>query len=257
MPLQELLHRLDPYHPVTVTLNCQNYYFGEYSAGADFITTDVYPIGINSTFSKWGTECNATYGDCGCDNCDGSGVMNVAHRFEDFARYEAWLGHWPKTKAHNAQSFFTQDYWGREPTADEAVVMDALALNHDAKSILSWLWPTSDNLAQIHGRYGSVVANSPIVKDFVVLEKAQRVDVVDQADVDVAYWLREGEMLLSVANGGPDAVNDGVTIPLPESVIPSGVKENIWNEAAWELSEDGVRIPELPGMSAYMVVLTL
>lgn len=33
---------------------------------------DVYPIGINGTFSKWGTACNATLGDCGCDNCAGA-----------------------------------------------------------------------------------------------------------------------------------------------------------------------------------------
>lgn len=44
----DLIRGLDPYHPVAVTLNCQDYYFGEYSAAADFLMADVYPIGINS-----------------------------------------------------------------------------------------------------------------------------------------------------------------------------------------------------------------
>ena len=46
-----------------MTLNCQNYYFAEYSAGADILMEDAYPIGINATYStKWDTPVNRTYG---------------------------------------------------------------------------------------------------------------------------------------------------------------------------------------------------
>ena len=42
---------LDPYHPVSLCLNCENYYYQEYSAGADIILSDVYPIGTNTSWS--------------------------------------------------------------------------------------------------------------------------------------------------------------------------------------------------------------
>ena len=46
-----LIKSLDPYHPVSLCLNCQNYHFQEYSAGADIVLADVYPIGTNTSYS--------------------------------------------------------------------------------------------------------------------------------------------------------------------------------------------------------------
>ncbi|KAL8936361.1 MAG: hypothetical protein Q9211_004228, partial [Gyalolechia sp. 1 TL-2023] len=42
---------LDPYHPISLCLNCQNYFFQEYTAGTDIIMADVYPIGTNTEYS--------------------------------------------------------------------------------------------------------------------------------------------------------------------------------------------------------------
>ena len=41
----------EPYHPVSLCLNCENYYFEEYSTGADIILSYVYPIGTNTSWS--------------------------------------------------------------------------------------------------------------------------------------------------------------------------------------------------------------
>ena len=50
----DLINSLDVYHPVSLVLNCENYYWPEYSAGADIIMQDTYPIGINATYSvRW------------------------------------------------------------------------------------------------------------------------------------------------------------------------------------------------------------
>ncbi|KAL8679039.1 MAG: hypothetical protein Q9224_007067 [Gallowayella concinna] len=43
---------LDPYHPISLCLNCQNYHFQAYTAGTDIIMTDTYPIGVNTSFSN-------------------------------------------------------------------------------------------------------------------------------------------------------------------------------------------------------------
>lgn len=46
-----IIKSLDPYHPVSLCLNCENYHFQEYAAGADIILSDVYPVGTNTTWS--------------------------------------------------------------------------------------------------------------------------------------------------------------------------------------------------------------
>lgn len=40
----DLVKSLDPYHPVSLCLNCLNYHFEEYTLGADIIMSDPYPI---------------------------------------------------------------------------------------------------------------------------------------------------------------------------------------------------------------------
>jgi len=45
------LKELDPYHPVSLVLNCQNFYYKEYASGGDIIFEDAYPVAINATWS--------------------------------------------------------------------------------------------------------------------------------------------------------------------------------------------------------------
>ena len=82
----DLIKSLDgSYHPVSLVLNCQNYYFPEYVSGTDVVMQDVYPIGINATFSvRWDTPCTPDFGDCGCDNCVGS-FEDISDRMDTFA----------------------------------------------------------------------------------------------------------------------------------------------------------------------------
>lgn len=218
---------------------------------------DAYPIGTNSTYSKWGTVVNSTYGNSGCDGpCEGN-VQDVSDRLDHLTQYEQWLGLYPKTKAHNPQAFHGEGYWMRDPTIEEAVAMNALAFNHGAKSIIAWLWaPPTEALAGIHGEYASVVAAAP-VKDFIIGEKAQRVVVEGWEILDVAYWRSGSEMLLCVVNGGYVPINETVRITLPDSVSPVSVTGNVWNEMDWQLSGNAVDISHLDDMTTYMAIFEL
>ncbi|RYP38841.1 hypothetical protein DL767_002403 [Monosporascus sp. MG133] len=212
---RDLIRALDPYHPVALTLNCQDYYFGPYSIGGDVLMADVYPIGINSTFSKWGTACNTTYGDCGCDNCAGV-VQDVRDRWDDLARYERWLGRWPPLpKFHNPQVFHGEDYWFRDPTAAEARVMNALAFNRGITGIFGWTWPGSRELFEVHTEMARVVTAEP-VSAFLLGGRPQRIEVEGVLDVvDVAIWRREGQALVSVVNGGYLDIEGPFSVELP------------------------------------------
>lgn len=217
---------------------------------------DAYPIAINSTFSKWGTACNTTYGDCGCDNCRGE-VRDVARRLDDLARYEQWLGLWPKTKAHNPQSFHGEGYWSRDPTEEEAVAMTALALHHDAKAIASWLWPASGALGRVHGRFARAVTKEP-VRSMLVGGRVNRVEVEGYRPIDAAYWAADGEqqVLLSVVNSAPEPIKDPITVRLPAHVAPRAKTSAIWGSGRWTLDEDGAaRLEGVAAMSTNMVML--
>lgn len=62
----EKIYDLDKgYHPVSLVLNCQDYFFEEYTRGADIVMEDVYTIGNNVTFSsQWGTVCTPDVSLC-------------------------------------------------------------------------------------------------------------------------------------------------------------------------------------------------
>jgi len=72
------------YHPVSLSLNCANYHFTEYAAGADIIMPDVYMVGLNDPHfsSKYGTKCTKDFGCCGCDNCEGQ-FEDLSSRLDD------------------------------------------------------------------------------------------------------------------------------------------------------------------------------
>ncbi|KAI1646747.1 uncharacterized protein F4817DRAFT_122858 [Daldinia loculata] len=248
---QELIHDLDPYHPVAVTLNCQDYYFGEYSAG-DILMQDPYPIAINSTFSKWGTACNTTLGDCGCDNCAGN-PQDVSRRLDGLVQYERWLGRWPLPKFHNPQAFHGEDYWARDPTPAEAFVMNALAFNRGATGIFAWTWPTSQELFDAHSQMAAVVTSTP-VRDFLLggqPDGSIRID--NQELLDISYWVRETQIMISVVNGAYGDISGPVSITLPEP--GERIADVPFGDQSWSLADGQLIADKLPAMSTSLVII--
>jgi len=219
-----------------VVLNCQNYYFKNYTAGADIIMEDTYPIGINETWSKWNTTCNTTIGDCGCDNCLGGShaVQDVRDRLDVLARYEQWEGLWPKMKIHNPQSFHGEGYWARDPTPDEEYAMNLLAINHGALSIISWVYPAAEVLTVAHGKLAAVVTRAPAVGFIVGNARPKRALVDASLDIDVAYWEKGSEILVSVVNGGYSMLNRTIEVDIPG--IKAGSIKVLWGDAQWSAS---------------------
>jgi hypothetical protein len=54
---------------------------------------DVYPIGMNATYSViWDTECTPDFGRCGCDDCKGF-VYDITARVQTFKNRFNILGY--------------------------------------------------------------------------------------------------------------------------------------------------------------------
>ncbi|KAI4104472.1 MAG: hypothetical protein L6R37_003215 [Teloschistes peruensis] len=172
---------LDPYHPISLCLNCENYYFESYSSGADIVLADVYPVGTNVAYSnKYHTPCNETYGDCGCDNCRpniNNPLLNIPARLDAWSYFLTLLPPSPRTnEAYKTfwavpQAFPAQDFWLRAPTADEVIAMTLLAINHGARGIVGWQFPTTPEIQAVTTLFAHKVTGTGAVKRFGGLGK--------------------------------------------------------------------------------------
>ncbi|KDQ07519.1 hypothetical protein BOTBODRAFT_166906 [Botryobasidium botryosum FD-172 SS1] len=141
------INRLDGYHPVSLVLNCENYFFNKYASGADIILEDAYPLGINPTHSTvWDTECTDSYGDCGCDNCAGS-FKDIGDRISAFKARARWSGRGRDLSVWAVpQAFGNETYWPRPPTGQEFTVEAVTAILHGSLAIVPWVAPSTPEI---------------------------------------------------------------------------------------------------------------
>ncbi|KAI0633087.1 hypothetical protein C8Q77DRAFT_1272023 [Trametes polyzona] len=193
----DLINSLDGYHPVSLVLNCENYFWPEYTAGADIVMQDTYMVGINATFSTvWNTTCTEDFGDCGCDNCKGE-FEDISTRMDEFAQRRFVEG-WELSKAvwTVPQGFGADSYWSREPTGKEFIVQSVLGINHGALGVVSWNAPTT---AEITSAAASLSRSLTAMKDFILNPHATFEHVVADR-VDVGLWTVGGRTLVLATN---------------------------------------------------------
>lgn len=222
----DVIKKLDPYHPTSLVLNCDNYFYAEYAKGADIVMTDPYPIAQNATFSTlWNTPCNSTYGDCGCDGCNGN-FRDVSTRMDRLKQYQEWTGG-PKTFWGVPQAFGGSEYWARPPTQKEEVVMAMLFVNHGAKGIVAWNFPTTAELAQVTASLAKTLSATDVTG---LLLGAKPVSLVVEGlvggDLDVTSWKVGGKILVSIVYVGLGEYVGSASIKIPAKV-KSGIRQ-IW-----------------------------
>ncbi|KAH0836408.1 hypothetical protein J3R83DRAFT_8009 [Lanmaoa asiatica] len=222
----DLIYNLDGYHPVSLVLNCQDYYFTSYAAGTDIIMEDVYIIGANvNTSLMFDTPCTPTYGDCGCDNCSpipagldsavppanasstplpaNSGLgsfTDVSGRVTSFLNRMQVVG-WERTKAvwSVPQAFGGvpgDNYWLRAPTGQEWVVITLLGINHGSLGAISWSDPTP---ADIKGNASAFALALPRITPFLFNATVVRTNYVG-GGVDIAVWSSTNQTLVMATN---------------------------------------------------------
>lgn len=261
---------LDMYHPIALVLNCQNYHFREYTAGADIIMEDAYPVGINATYSvKWDTPCTDTLGDCGCDNCVGS-LLDVPNRIDNYEQYNAWIGGAATRKPIWAvpQSFGSEDYWSRYPTAPEVWAMDLMALNHGARARLGWIYTVGDENAtpetkkaqnetlEAAAALAKVVTKSPVA-DYLTSITLTLLKDGNTGGLDVGFWRGKTDGLLCIVNPTEKPI-DPAEVELPSEIWTVKIASEPWGSVGWDLL--GPKLVKkkggLPGYATSCVIVT-
>jgi hypothetical protein len=266
------IKRIDPYHPVSLASNCANFHFEEYSAGADVILEDTYPVAVNTSFSTvYNTVCNETYGDCGCDGCHANDpafpdyvtnpFKDIVERVENLQRYQEWIGaHAKKPIWGVPQAFFDKgSFWQRWPTKEEEAVMGILRLNHGAKGVVAWIYPTSAEIEDVTGRLARVVAGDAVVRYTLGAKRIEGLEVRGglglDGRVDVAAWVLESGVLVSYVFVGYEEYGGDVELVLPVEV--DGDVGVFWGERGWVVSDGGrsVRKSGLKGLEVGILEL--
>jgi hypothetical protein len=249
-----LIKMLDPWHPVSVLLNCYNFYYGNYSAGADIILSDVYPIGVNTTWSVvYNTPCNKTYGRCGCDDCDGV-VEDISTRLDRFEKYQTWIGSVPKPLWGVPQAFGKQTFYNRTPTAAEEVTMTMLSLNHNAKGIVMWAWPTTPQISTMTKQLSVVLAHGA-VPGFMLGARTVTLKAVGQTEMDVAGWRVGKQMLVSILSLQTPNWTNTVTIQLPAAF--TFITQVLWGAGQWNLTNGTLSKVGGVGLDTDLIIVQL
>lgn len=246
---------IDPYHPVSLVLNCANFYFKEYTSGADIILEDTYPIAVNTSFSNiYNTPCNTTYGDCGCDNChandpafpeySNNAFLDIIDRTENLQRYQEWIGNKAKKPTWGVpQAFYDRgSFWGRFPTREEEAVMGILRMNHGAKGIVAWIYPTSEDIEEVTGELARVVTSKEVTRFTLGAKRVEGLKIVGgEGLVDATAWVIQDAILLSVVHVGYEESEKSVEIVLPVGV--EGPVEKLWASGeSWDLGSAGMSV---------------
>ncbi|KAH0833836.1 ARD/ARD' family-domain-containing protein [Lanmaoa asiatica] len=255
----DLIYSLDGYHPVSLVLNCQDYYWSSYTAGTDVVMQDVYMVGNNVTWSnEWNTTCTPDYGDCGCDNCVsiaagdtaavppnstyyGSGYVpansgigtyfDVSDRVASFKNRLEVMG-WERTKAvWTVPQAFGGDgeYWLRAPTGEEWVVQSIMGINQGALGVVPWDDPTP---ADIKSSSSGFALSLPKMTPYLFNSASVRTAYV-VGGASVATWKAGAQTLVLATN--TDYVNQTVSWEAlgleawvgATSVFASGVVETV------------------------------
>lgn len=156
---------------------------------------------------------------------------------------------------HCPQSFHGEDYWFRDPTVDEEWVMNTLAFNHGAKSIVSWVYPASDILSEAHGTLSRVVTQSPVV-EFLVGAHFEKIhiELSDYDIVDASSWVVGNQMLVCIVNGGYVDIEEPVKVPVKNATLIASVP---WGNVTWELVDGELHVASLSALATSIVILDL
>ena len=228
---------LDPYHPSSLALNCYDFYYSDYGQGGEVIISDVYPISTNTSYSAvYETPCNATYGCCGCDDCHGA-FEDISDRINENERRNGLLG-WQKTQWAAPQAFGNETFWTRYPTAAEEVVMALLAVNHGAKGLVAWDFPTTSELSAVTEKLAVVMTSSRMASFLLEKPLTQTLTVTGGSRVDAAIWVdaHAKEALLTVINLNYGDIAAAVQVALPHGIQATGIKDVLWGDVNWALS---------------------
>jgi len=187
-----LIRRTDPFHPVSLVLNCK-YSAPLYADATDILMIDPYPVSINTSL------CTESYGCCGCDGCSGL-VTDVSDRMDFTARHIA-----SSKPLHFVGQGFGEygasGHWTRAPTREEFRVMTYLGFMHNNEAGVSY-WLQSDNTYPLLSEAKALAQELDTISTVASASDSVQVSIQsgDGSLIHVAAWCANTRIAIAIAN---------------------------------------------------------
>ncbi len=232
---------------------------GLLSISESHLSSQSLPQGLNAELPS--TACNTTYGCCGCDNCQGyNNLSNVPARLDSYRDYQIQLGLPPKVLWGTPQAFGNAEFWKQTPTPQEEVAMTMLSVNHGAKGIIMWTFPTTPGLTDVTSGLAKVLTG--ICSEYLLgADMVMALRVSGPGMLDASAWRVEDSVLLSIVNSDYQDMEESVTLDLPAGMAAKGIKSVLWGDGKWRLtngdSATQIQRSGLKSLSTDIIILSL
>lgn len=134
--------------------------------------------------------------------------------------------------------------------------MTMLSINHGAKGIVMWIFPTTDELVDVTSRLAKVlteecakfILGAPLLKD---------IKVTGGDSIDVSAWLVDDTLLVSIVNPAYEALNGILSIDLPGGTKAQDDLDSLWGDGTWQASPGSSMISKQGMLGLEVDILTL
>ncbi|ORY35572.1 hypothetical protein BCR39DRAFT_510866 [Naematelia encephala] len=238
---RDLIRKLDPYHPVSLVLNCADYHFASYASGADILLADPYPVALNPIWSKkWSTPVDPEFGCSGCDGCKGN-LYDISIRLDEWRerlrilKRDREVGIWIVPQAFDDNG---DEFWYRVPSGDEGAAMIVLAFNHGAKGSCAWL--ASSSTPDLLNNASSISRHLSNHLSFLIENSQSRHQLATsiphdgENGLDVSCWTRT---LPSSLNNDKEKKEQALVLAVNLFYGPHSVSFDLPRMYGWKVSE--------------------
>ena len=138
--------------------------------------------------------------------------------------------------------------------------MTMLSINHGAKGIIMWTFPTTPDLLNVTSAFAEVLTNQ--CADLILgAELSSNLTIDGAPSVDVSTWTNRDRMLLAIVNPSYDAAQGPLQLNLLAAFKPTSLV-SLWGNRQWDAVPDrsgrvrSLKRPRLPGLSVDILMLT-
>lgn len=135
--------------------------------------------------------------------------------------------------------------------------MNMLSINHGAKGIIMWTFPSAGGLDATTSALAKVLTG--LCAGYILGADMTRGLSISGADrIDASAWILGDSMLISIVNPTHGSTTAPVTLHLPLGINAQALQGSLWGDGGWQLiSSAQLRIPSLKSVETDILILAL
>ena len=135
-----------------------------------------------------------------------------------------------------------------------------LSINHGAKGIIMWIFPTTPELTDVTSKLAKVLTGT-CATYLLGAELASGLSVSGSDTIDASMWRVGTNLLVSIVNSAHQDTTGTVSLNLPAGTIATSSISVLWGDGDWRSTRvsSATRIQRLglKGLSASILLLSL